>query len=236
MLANLIKNAASKERDLSYVPKSVLTCLCFGLAFQIVLHATRPDPLALAASLPAPVANHYLQVTSFGEPVTLSKITMLWLQAFDNQPGISVPFDNLNYDNVIAWLDTILLLDPRGHYPLLSARIYAEVPNDNKKRSMLDFIYKKFLQRPNERWAWMAHAVFVAKHKLHDLDLALNYARELRAYTSVDKVPGWARQLELFVLEELGELEAAQIILGGLIESGEITDQHEIEFLMSRLK
>ncbi len=237
MITRLIKNAATRERALTSVPKSVLTCLCLGLAFQILLHATRPATLAFAVDLPAPVTGHYLQIAGFGEPITLSKIAMLWLQAFDNQPGISVPFDSLNYDNVIGWLDNILLLDPRGHYPLLSAaRIYSEVPNDDKKRAMLDFVHKKFIQRPDERWVWMAHTVYVAKHKLHDLDLALQYASELRSSTSADKVPGWARQMELFVLEELGEIEAAQIILGGLIESGGITDQHEIEFLMSRLK
>ncbi|NNE39108.1 MAG: hypothetical protein HKN08_12440, partial [Gammaproteobacteria bacterium] len=71
--------------------------------------------------------------------------------------------------------------------------------------------------------------------RIEDNQLALRYARELRINTTSGVVPNWARQLELFVYEDLGELETAQILLGGLIESGEITENNEINFLMSRL-
>ena len=81
----------------------------------------------------------------------------------------------------------------------------------------------------------MAHAAYVAKHRIDDSELALKYARQLRLNTTSKNVPNWARQLELFVYEDLGDLESAQILLGGLIESGEITDENEIKFLMSRL-
>jgi len=166
----------------------------------------------------------------------LSKLLMLWLQGQDHQREVSIPFVRLDYDRVVAWLDRILFLDPEGQYPLLSAaRIYTVVPDDNKRRRMLNFVYQRFLDAPDQRWQWMAHAVYVAKHRLNDLDLALHYARELRVNTSAESVPDWAWQMELFVLEDLGDLEAAKILLGGLIESGEITDPRQIEFLTSRL-
>jgi hypothetical protein len=41
--------------------------------------------------------------------------------------------------------------------------------------------------------------------------------------------------MELFVLEDLGEIESAKILLGGLIESGAITDPNEVRFLTERL-
>ena len=41
---------------------------------------------------------------------------------------------------------------------------------------MLEFVYREFLLDPNRRWPWLAHATVLAKHRLHDLPLALRYA------------------------------------------------------------
>lgn len=162
---------------------------------------------------------------------------MLWLQAFDNQPGISIPFRELDYGRVIDWLERILRLDERTQYPLLAAsRLYAEVPVPNKQRQMLEFVYQQFLLDPNRRWPWMAHAVFIAKHRLKDPRLALKYAKALTNYATGGRVPHWAQQMQIFVLEGMGEVESAKVLLGALIESGTITDPHELRFLKGRLQ
>ncbi len=218
------------------MPRIVFIALGISILLQLVLHASRSGPEINQAQLPAPLHEKILYGASLGDPVAFSKLLMLWLQGFDHQPGISIPFIQLDYTRLISWLDAVLLLDPKGQYPLLSAvRIYSEVPDEAKKRQILDFVYKKFLEAPSQRWQWMAHAVYVAKHRLQDKQLALQYARALREKTSSATTPDWARQMELFVLEDMGELESAQILLGGLIESGEISDQNEIKFLLSRL-
>ena len=120
---------AKKERPVNAVPKAVIALLLASLVGQVTWHEMQPAVSASAEKLPQPPSKAVLQAVSMGEPVALSKLLMLWLQAFDNQPGISIPFKDLNYDRVIAWLDVILTLDQRSGYPLLSAsRIYAEVP------------------------------------------------------------------------------------------------------------
>ena len=236
MFANL-KLAMTKERPVSFVPKGVLFLLIISFFSQVSWHALRPVPAASISKMPTPPRIDVLEIISMGEQSTLSRLLMLWLQAFDNQPGVSIPFKQLDYDRVIAWLDTILKLDPHSQYPLLSAaRVYSEVPDEVKERKMLSFVYDKFLERPDERWMWMAHAVYVAKHKIKDLNLALTYAKALRIHATAKTIPSWAKQMELFVLEDLGEVEQAKILLGGLIESGVIKDEHEIRFLTQRLE
>ena len=159
----------------------------------------------------------------------------LYLQAFDNQPGISIPFRDLDYQRVMQWLDTILALDPIGQYPLLmAAQVYPQVPDLARARLMLEFVHRQFLRDPNRRWRWLAHATIMAKHRLHDDALALRYARDIAQYAPA--APGWARQMQIFILEDIGELESAKILLGGLIASGEIKDAHELHFLMERLE
>ena len=226
----------SRERPMSNVPGWTIAVLLISISIQIVFHGSTARLEVREKPLPEPLAQETIAVLSMGDRISLSKFMMLWLQGFDYQPGISIPFSRINYDRLVGWLDSILQLDGQSHYALLSAsRIYSEVPDVEKQRKMLDFVYQKFLENPDKRWIWMAHAVYVARHRIRDDNLALQYAHELRIRTTGGVVPNWARQLELFVYEDLGELKTAQILLGGLIESGEITDENEINFLMSRL-
>lgn len=225
------------ERSLAHVSAPVLTLLAAGLALQIGLHAAAPEPRAKAQDLPRPPASSVLRLASFGEPIALAKIMMLQLQAFDFQSGTKVPYRNLDYARVEDWLARILELDPGGQYPLLAAsRLYAEVPDEARQRSMLDFVYRAYLQDPNRRWPWLAHATFLAKHRLKDMDLALRYASALREHTTSKSVPAWVTTMEIFIREDLNELETARVMIGGLLASGRVTDRSELKFLDGRLR
>ena len=191
--------------------------------------------MARAEALDAPPAVSTLRIASLGEPVALAQLTTLYLQAFDNQPGISIPFRELDYRRVIEWLTAILGLDPLGQYPLIMAsQLYAQVPDQARTRLMFNFVYEQFLIDPNRRWRWLAHAALAARHRLNDQALALHYAREIARLAP--EAPGWARQMHIFVLEDMGEIESAKILLGALLSSGEVRDEHELHFLADRLQ
>ncbi|MFN0318315.1 MAG: hypothetical protein ACKVQA_25095 [Burkholderiales bacterium] len=210
--------------------------LAAALAAQLWVSAQHPRPDASAQALPPAPAQELLRVAALGEPIALGQILTLWLQAFDNQPGISIPFLALDYDRVESWLDRLLSLDPGTQYPLLmAAHFYGQVPDLAKERQMLAFIHRRFLEDPAHRWRWLAHAVVMAKHRLKDLPLALRYAETLAAHASHASIPNWARQMRIFLLEDLGEIQAAKILLGGLLASGQITDEHEKHLLVERL-
>jgi len=223
------------ERPLSAVPRPVCAVLAVALALQIAWQAHEPGPVARAEALQAPLPVPVLRAASLGEPVPLAQLTTLYLQAFDNQPGISIPFRELDYPRVIQWLAAILELDPLGQYPLLmAAELYAQVPDPARTRMMFDFVYQQFLRDPDRRWRWLAHAAITAKHRLKDPALALHYAREIARLAP--RAPGWARQMQIFILEDMGELESAKILLGALLASGEVRDEHELHFLVGRLE
>ncbi len=223
-------------RKVTTIPLPVVILFAVGLAAQVSWHGFRAGPEARAQDLPEPPSVEMLRIMGLGDPLVFGKLSMLWLQAFDNQPGISIPFRELDYARVQSWLDRILTLDPRGEYPLLAAsRLYAEVSVEEKQRIMLDFVHRQFLEDPNRRWRWLAHGAILAKHRLKDLDLALKYARELTDRATGPEVPFWARDMTVVILEDLGELESARILVGGLLESGRISDPHELRFLEKKL-
>ncbi|HKB81712.1 MAG TPA: hypothetical protein VKD04_00750 [Burkholderiales bacterium] len=208
------------------------------LAIQLALKAAEPRPTATALDLPDPPPSAALQLAAIGEPIATANLLSLYLQAFDNQPGISIPFKDLDYAKVESWLTRILDLDPPGQYPLMMAsQVYGQVlPDPKKQRQMVEFVYRQFLIDPNRRWRWLAHAAIMAKHRLKDPELALRLARALTEHATASSVPDWAKQMHIFVLEDMGEIETVKILLGGLLVSGTITDSHEIHFLTERLK
>ena len=226
-----------QQRALKAVPKSVAWILITSLCLQLAWQSSRPRPTAYAEALVFPPDDKTLQALSLGEPIALSQFMTLYLQAFDNQPGISIPFLDLDYDRVENWLARILELDPVGQYPLLMAsHIYAQVPDTANQRKMLEFVYQQFFKDPDRRWPWLAHAAIMAKHRLNDLPLALRYAQAIRQYAAAPEVPHWASQMPIFILEDMGEAESAKILLGGLLVSGIVTDPHEIHLLTERLQ
>lgn len=226
---------SASERPVAAVPRAVIALLAAALSLQIALQATRPDPSARAEALSAPPTTATLRALAFGEPIAFAALLTLHLQAFDNQPGISIPFAQLDYGRVGAWLETILGLDPVSQYPLMMAsQLYGQVPDEQKQRLMMEFVHREFLRDPDRRWRWLAHSAIMAKHRLKDMPLALRYAEDITRHAR--GASNWARQMRIFILEDLGERESATVLLGGLLASGEVTDPQEIHFLMERLK
>lgn len=204
------------------------------LTLQIGMHTWRRPPLPHVEPLPEAPPAFVLRGLAFGDPELLAGLSSLYLQTFDNQPGASIPFRDLDYVRLTAWLERALSLDPRSHYPLMmAAQVYAQVPDAGRQRLMLDFVHRAFMADPELRWRWLAHGVIVARHRLHDARLALRYATDIATYAR--HAPGWARQMQIFLLQDLGEAEQAKLLLGALLATGEITDPGEIRFLTKRL-
>lgn len=217
-------------------PRALTLLVTAALALQLWTGHRMPRPEARAQALPPAPAIEVLRLAAAGDPIVLSQGLTLWLQAFDNQPGISIPYASLDYDRVGAWLERLLELDPDAQYPLLMAtQFYGQVPDTAKARKMFDFAYRHFLEDPNRRWPWLAHATIMARHRLKDPQLALVYADDLARRATGPAVPSWARQMHIFLREDLGAVESARILLGGLLASGQVTDEQEKRFLIERL-
>ena len=236
ILRQLGAAARRDERPFKAVPPFIIASLLVLLCAQGAWSLTHPRPLPAAAELePAPSVAE-VRISSLNEPLAYAKLMNLTLQAHDNQPGVSLPFKQLDYSRLSTWLARILELDADGQYPLLAAsRLYGAVDDAARQRLMLEFVHEQFLAAPNRRWQWLAHAAYVAKHQLHDLDLALRYAQSLRLHATSVRVPAWARQMEIFLRAEMRQTEAAKVLLGALLASGQVTDEGEYRFLASRL-
>lgn len=227
----------ARTRPVADVPRWVRAGAAVALAGQIAWGAMQPPPRVAAEDLAPPPSAGVVRLLSLGEPVAAAKLLMLHLQAFDYRKGTQVPYRNLDYDALAAWLELILALDPAGQYPLMAAaRTYAEVPDPARSRKMLELVHREYLADPDRRWPWLAHAAVLAKHRLKDMALALRYAETLERHTTTEDAPLWVRQMVPFILADMGELEQARIMIGGLIASGQVRDARDAEMLERRLR
>ena len=236
LLTSLRAAAYRDQRRITLVPLPVALLLLCALVWQTIWAAMNPRPLPAASDLALPPSAASVHLSSLGEALAWAKLANLSLQAYDNQPGISLPFKRLDYSRIEAWLARILELDPDGQYPLLAAsRLYGAVDDAARQRRMLDFVQRQFLLDPDRRWQWLAHAAFIARHQLRDLPLAVRYAESLRLHARSPRVPAWARQMEIFMRADMNEVETTKLLLGALLSSGEVTDPSEYRFLSGRL-
>ncbi|NVD74879.1 hypothetical protein HUX88_30820 [Duganella sp. BJB1802] len=224
-------------RPLSSVPLAVRLLLAAALALQLGWQAGRPPPRARAEALPPAPSPATLRLTSLGDPLALARLLMLYVQGHDDQAGVAIAWRDLDYGRIRQWLERVLELDPRSQYPLLAAsEVYGAVGDPARVRQMLELVYERFGEDPDRRWPWLAHAAVVAQHRLHDLPLARRYAQAIRLHATGPQVPAWARELELFVLEDMDQAEATRALIGALLSSGQITDANELRFLERRLQ
>ncbi|MEG2029874.1 MAG: hypothetical protein RR376_04395 [Janthinobacterium sp.] len=227
---------ASPLRPWSSVPRPVPLLLAAALLLQLGWQLAHGTAAAQARQLPAAPPVAAARLASLGEPLAMAKGMLLYLQAYEDQPGVSLAWRALDYEHLADWLETAQALDPRSQYALVAAsEVYAAVPDPQRARRMLEFIARSFAGDPARRWPAMAQATLLARHQLHDLPLALGYARQLRRLATGPQVPPWVREMEAFLLEDMDQLDSARLVIGGLIQSGQITDPHELAFLARRL-
>lgn len=217
-------------------PAGIVALLLAALAAQCALHAFAPAPRPAASNAPAPVLPPAppaaaLRLASLGDGPAAARLVMLYLHAAD----AGIPLRELDYGRLAGWLEAGLALDPRSRQPLVAAaQVYGAVADPARVRIMLDLVERAFAADPARRWPEMAQAALLARHRLHDMALARRYAQAIRLRAPA--APAWARQLELFILQDMNELDSARAVAGALLSGGTVTDPNEIAFLEGRLR
>lgn len=210
--------------------------LVAALLLQLGLSSLWPRDWTAQQSMGLPPDTTIVRVLSLGEHRGAAYGLALNAQSHDAQAGQSLSLRSLDLQATLRWLEAAQSLAPEQAYPLfLASRIYSELATPPVARQMLEFVERHFDRAPNQRWPWMAHSAYVARHVLGDDVLAARFAKSLREQATAADVPQWARDMEIFILAASNQLEAAQRLLGALLDSGQISDPRELEILTARL-
>ncbi|MBF0626795.1 MAG: hypothetical protein HQL91_01100 [Magnetococcales bacterium] len=210
-------------------PGWLIGLLLLALGLQLVWKWHAPAPEVHPEDLGPPPASALMRLSTLGDPVAVAIFWMLWLQTFDDQAGVTVSLQKMDYHHLAGWLERILELDPDSEYPLLAAiRVYGFVPEPQRQRRMLDFVHRAFLQAPRNRWQWLTFAALQARHRLEDGRLARKYMDDLEKNIQTGQLPFWVRGLHARILYDQNELAGARTVIGGILLHQQATDRQKL--------
>ncbi len=224
-------------RSVKQVPLLILCMAVFFMLLQLELSIKQKENNKYSfQQLTKPQNVDFYRMISLGSNRLMSYLLAIGLQLHDNQKGKHVSYSRLDYDFLSQWLRTVYLLNPDSEYPaFLASRVYSQVKEKNKVRLMIQQIELMFESNPQKFWRRMTEACLLAKHQLKDLDLALNLAKQISSLPQSIKMPFWARDMKLILLDELDQNESAALLIVSLLQSGQIIDTDEKRFLEFRL-
>ena len=146
--------------------------LCACLAANVLFQRLNPPAWTDVGDLETPPRLELVRAASLGEDSFAGYLAALFLQNFNVSLGRATPVAAMDRSAVIRWLDLSTDLDGDSRYPLLlAARHFAETGTPEQRRYMLDWIYERFQERPNERWPWLG-ARMAGERDIYDDDVA----------------------------------------------------------------
>ncbi len=160
-----------------------------------------PPPAALAPLLTLGDDQLFYRAAAFG------------LQNMGDGGGRTTPLAAYDYGRLELWLRLLDRLDPAARYvPTLAGWYFGQTSEPADLRRIVAYLTAIGARDPARNWRWLAQAVYLARHRLHDVRLALEIAR-LLAGLAGSSAPLWVRQMPAFALAEVGEGEAARDLL-----------------------
>jgi len=225
------------ERPLLLLPRPLLLAFLVLFACQLLYHHASRAQMALNyQALDRPLSAPVYRGIAMGSEQLLGYLMAIRLQLHDNQAGQHFRYDLIDYAVLADWLELISQISPHSEYSmLLASRIYTQTSDPQQLHLMLDFIERQFGANPQLHWRRLAEASLIAKHKLHDLDLALQMAEKIARQPASVQMPQWARDFRFLLLAELNEFESAIAIIQALLQSDVVDDPDEKRFLQEKL-
>lgn len=211
--------------------------LVLALALNILFWFGSSDIYAKWGGVPPVPTHNGAIMMGLGDPEFSFRLGAITLQNLGDSGGRVTPMRDYDYKALGDWFWLLNSLDPASdHVPMLAAYYFGgtRVPGD--VAVVVDYLSRVGQNPAGIKWRWLVHAAFLARHRLYNIDLALDIAYRLSKMQLVDDtMPAWARQMPAFLLTEKGDKEAARKITEGLILSGHAFDPNEVNFMRSYL-
>ena len=161
----------------------------------------------------------------------------LELQNLGDSGGQTTALKDYDYQELGKWFWLLDSLDPASdHVPMMAAYVFGATRVPSDVRVVYDYLAKIGDNPAGQKWRWLVHAIFLARHRLYDLDLALGLAYKLsKMQLTDDHLPDWARRMPALVLAEKGDKEDARKILEDILVSSDKIHPNEVNFMKDYL-
>lgn len=209
--------------------------LAFGLntAFWFGAHETA----AHWGGVPPVPTKNGARIMTLGDEQFSYRLGALTLQNLGNSGGRVTAVKDYDYKKLGQWFWLLHALDPASnHVPMMAAYYFGatQVPED--VAVVVQYLGAIGQNPVGNKWRWLAHAIFLARHRMDDVPLALDMAYALSRMQPVgDVLPAWARQMPAFVLADQGEKQTARRLIEEILMTATGLHPNEVNFMRSYL-
>ena len=184
------------------------------------------------ANVPPVPSNNTASVITLGDKQLAYRIYAIMLQNIGSIGGKTVSLKDYNYQDLKKWFFLQHGLDQKSNItPMLAAQYFGAIEEPEKLDAVFDYLTLVGSDPTGEKWRWLGHAVFLAKHIMKDNNKALELANKLAQNKNPD-LADWAKQMPAFILQEQGQSELAyKIMLNILISNIDTLHPSEIFYM-----
>lgn len=188
---------------------AALICF-FVLQVLFCQHAMKTLPqLGIVPPLPS---EKEIAALSFGDRQLYFRGLVLNLQMSGDTFGRSTPLKDYDYPLLLEWFRMLDRLDAKSNsIPSIAAYYFSRSQDVSDVNYVLDYLEEHSLKDPEHNWWWMSQAIYLSNHVLGDKQRAIRIAHELGRVK--EDIPAWARQMEAFLHEDLGDKRQATRIM-----------------------
>lgn len=184
----------------------------------LVWHSVRPV-MARWMNVPPAPALAGASLTGIGDTQFAYRIYGIMMQNFGDTGGRTTALADYDYEALGDWLMLQHRLDPVSDYtPFLAAYVFGGSQKPEKLGPVIRYLEVAAGDGEGQKWRWLAHAVYLARFRMNDMDMALRLAHKLAAFKNPE-MASWARQAPVFVMTAMGDKEAAYALMMSLITS-----------------
>lgn len=201
--------------------------LCVGLqaAFWWHSHNIRPE-MGIVPDVPG---ERTVRALSFGDEEAFFRLYALNIQNSGDTFGRFTALYKYDFNKLSQWFYLLDKLNNRSNYlPAMATYYFSQSQNPADVRYIVDYVDSYTKDRVKEKWWWVVQGVYLAEHKLGDIDRAGELAERLKG---VKEIPIWAQQMPAFIHEQKGEFGEALAIIEEIAKHPQDYSQGELNFM-----
>ena len=144
----------------------------------------------------------------------------IMIQNMGDTGGKVTSLSDYDYEALGHWFGLSHQLDPNsGFMPLIAGYFFGAIRDHPEKLPpIIDYLELAAGDGEGQKWRWLGQAALLARHKMNDLDRALELANKLAAFENPE-MANWARQMPVVVLTAQGEKESAYAFMVNLLKT-----------------
>jgi len=203
--------------------------LACNVLFWSATRHIRPELLVVP---PVP-SKEEVALLKMGDDQFYFRVLAQQMQTTGDTYGRFTSLRHYDMNKVYQWLTLLDTLDSKSDMmPGMAAYYFSQTQNTKDVRPLVNYLYEHSIRNVAHEWWWLLQSIYLAQHKLEDMDLALKVATPL-----LDKsVPIWAQQMAAVVHEKRGEMEDALQIMETIKNNADAIPERDLKYMVYFVK